>query len=167
MNATQALVPVVRQINHVLAQLAPADYYRPLPEFAGSSLGQHFRHILEFFQCLERGTDAGMVDYASRERNLLYETDPALTAEAFGMFADALENFDCQQVVSVRAEFGTESRPVYDSTVGRELMFVYDHAIHHLAMIKVGLRCQFPAVNADADLGVSPSTLKFRQAAAS
>lgn len=107
------------------------------------------------------------MDYAARKRNLLYEADPVLAAEAFKMFVEALENFDCQQVVSVRAEFGNDLRPVYDSTIGRELMFVYDHAIHHLAMIKVGLRCHFPDVNANPDLGVSPSTLKFRQAAAS
>ena len=164
MQANDALSALVRQINHVLPQLAPHDYCRPLPEFEGSTLGQHFRHALEFFQCLERGASTGLVDYAARERNLLYEHDPRLTSEAFARFAEGLGECDLLQAVEVRAEFNSHLRPTYSSTLGRELLFVYDHAIHHLAIIKIGLRCHFPAVQTDADLGVSPSTVKAREA---
>jgi len=44
------------------------------------------------------------------------------------------------------------------------LLFFYDHAIHHLAIIKIGLLCHFPHVQAEKDLGVSPSTIKARVA---
>ena len=164
MQANDALSALVQQINHVLFQLTPADYRRPLPEFEGSTLGQHFRHALEFFQCLERGACTGLIDYAARERNLLYESDPRLAIEAFGRFAHGLDALDLLQQVQVRAEFNSNLRPSYPSTLGRELLFVYDHAIHHLAIIKIGLRCHFPAVNTDANLGVSPSTVKAREA---
>lgn len=164
MQANDALSAIVQQINHVLSQLAPHDYRRPLPEFEGSTLGQHFRHALEFFQCLERGACTGLIDYAARERNVLYECDPRLASEAFGRFAEGLGEFDLLQAVEVRAEFNSDWRPTYFSTLGRELLFVYDHAIHHLAIIKIGLRCHFPMVQTDADLGVSPSTVKAREA---
>ena len=49
------------------------------------------------------------------------------------------------------------------SSVGRELGFAAHHAIHHLAMIKIGLRCHFPHIQIDRDLGVSPSTIKARK----
>ena len=163
MQAISAILAVVQQINHVLEQLEPHEYRRQLPEFEGSSLGQHFRHILEFFQCLENGVRSGMVDYAARERNLLYEDNPNLTSAAFENFADALPSLQILDPVEVRAEFGGQERPSYPSTVGRELLFVYDHAIHHLAIIKIGLLCQFPHVRADKDLGVSPSTIKARE----
>lgn len=162
MQANSAILTIIDQVNHVLAQLKPHEYRQQLPEFEGSTLGQHFRHILEFFQCLEQGFDSGMVDYAARERNLLYEGQPELTAAAFGAFAVALHNFDAMQPVEVRAEFGGQERPAYPSTIGRELLFVYDHAIHHLAMIKIGLLCHFPHVRTDQNLGVSPSTIKAR-----
>jgi hypothetical protein len=42
---------------------------------------------------------------------------------------------------------------------------VYDHAVHHLAIIKIGIRCSFPQWIIDRDLGVSPSTLKARMVA--
>lgn len=162
MQVKQAILAVVQQINLVLEQMEPHEYRQQLTEFEGSTLGQHFRHILEFFQCLEQGIHQGTIDYAARERNLLYEDNPRLTAAAFSAFADALSLFRSSDAVDIRAEFGGQERPSYTSTVGRELMFVYDHAIHHLAIIKIGLRCQFPHIRSDKDLGVSPSTIKAR-----
>ncbi len=163
MQVNSAILAVVQQISHVLQQLEPHEYRRQLPEFEGSTLGQHFRHILEFFQCLEKGISSGMIDYAARERNLLYEDNPGIALSAFETFAEALPSLGLSENVEVRAEFGGAERPCYPSTVGRELMFVYDHAIHHLAIIKIGLRCHFPEVQSDKDLGVSPSTIKARE----
>ncbi len=161
--AKQAILLIVRQIDDLLQQIEPHDYRCPLREFDGSTLGQHFRHILEFFQCLEKGIECGSIDYASRERNMLYEDNPLLTASAFNDFTQLLEPSIEDKSLMVKAEFGGEERPVYSSTLGRELLFVYDHAIHHLAMIKIGIRCHFPAIQIDRDLGVSPSTIKSRQ----
>lgn len=164
MQAISAILNVTEQINHVLSQLEPHEYRKQLPEFEGNTLGMHFRHILEFFQCLEKGlAESGTVDYASRQRNLLYEDNPKIAAAAFAAFAEALPALDAAGNIEVRAEFGGQERPSYASTVGRELLFVYDHAIHHLAMIKIGLLCHFPHVNTDKDLGVSPSTIKARK----
>ncbi|MCW5921900.1 MAG: hypothetical protein KIS77_06110 [Saprospiraceae bacterium] len=162
MQVNSAILAVVQQINHVLEQLEPHEYRRQLPEFEGHTLGQHFRHILEFFQCLEKGVSVGMVDYAARERNLLYEDNPGIAAAAFEAFADVLLELDTAKPIGVRAEFGGQERPSYSSTVGRELMFVYDHAIHHLAIIKIGLLCHLPHVQTARDMGVSPSTIKAR-----
>lgn len=162
MKADIALLTIIQQINQVIDQLLAEDYQRQLPEFEGNTLGQHFRHILEFFQCLEDGVQSGTVDYAARNRNPVYESRPDIATSAFEAFAHALPTFDMQAPVLVRAEFGSDVRPCYESTVGRELLFVYDHAIHHLAIIKIGLVCQFPQVKAAKDLGVSPSTIKAR-----
>ena len=161
----EAILRITRQIGSLLKQLEAPEYSKPLPEFDGNSIGQHFRHILEFFQCLEKGIgiDQGFIDYASRNRNLLYENSPELTAAAFQEFAKALGSWNNENVVTVIAEFNGLERPQYRSTLGRELLFVYDHAVHHLAIIKIGLHCHFPNIKIEADLGVSPSTIKFRQ----
>ncbi|MEZ4919828.1 MAG: hypothetical protein R2792_12070 [Saprospiraceae bacterium] len=165
MQASRATLSLIDQVNHVLEQLDPTAYRKPLPEYNGSTLGQHFRHILEFFQCLERGgKPGGIVDYASRERNLLYEDNPQLAKEAFTLFGNSISELSMDLPIKVRAEFDSSERPEYLSTVGLELVFVFDHAIHHLAIIKIGLQLHFPEVSADKDLGVSPSTLKFREA---
>lgn len=162
MQAKDAILLTIHQITDLLDQIESHEYRQPLPEFDGSTLGQHFRHILEFFICLERGIPSGTVDYAARERNLLYEDAPGVAVAAFEDFAEALAALQASTAIDVRAEFGGPERPCYRSTVGRELAFVYDHAIHHLAMIKIGLRCHFPHIQINRDLGVSPSTIKAR-----
>lgn len=163
MQAKQAVLDIIQQINALLAQLEPHQYRKPLPEFDGGTLGQHFRHILEFFQCLEQGLPERMIDYASRKRNLLYEDNPALAARAFDDTAGIFDRCDDHTELTVRGEFGCETRPTYQSSFGRELLFVYDHAIHHLAIINIGINCHYPEIRKDKDLGVSPSTIKARK----
>lgn len=162
-HANEAILHIIKQIDHLLAQIEPADYRRPLPEFDGSSLGQHFRHILEFFQCLEKGLQHGQVDYASRERDLMCEEHPAVAAAAFEALIPLLNGSNSDQALEVKAEFGGSERPMYQSSLGRELLFAYDHAIHHLAIIKIGIACHLPEIHTDRNLGVSPSTIKSRQ----
>jgi uncharacterized damage-inducible protein DinB len=162
MHAATALLNIIEQIKQVLKQFSPEEYRTPLPEYEGSSVGQHVRHILEFFQCLDNGIPGGLVDYAGRPRNLQYESDPLLAAEALDAFADRLRDLQPETPVSVRAEFGSLERPDYASTVGRELAFVYDHAIHHLAIIRIGLHGHFRHIQVPQHLGVSPATVKFR-----
>jgi uncharacterized damage-inducible protein DinB len=163
MQVNQAIHDVVQQINFVLAQFEPHEYRQALPEYNGSTIGQHFRHILEFFQCLQQGAEHGLVDYAARQRNLLYEDQPAIAAAAFDAFLEQLDQLTLHTPLRVCAEFGCTERPEYASTLGRELMFAYDHAIHHLAIIKIGLQVHYPHIRADRDLGVSPSTIKARK----
>lgn len=163
MQAKNALLHIIAQMSELLSQLKPHEYRQPLPEYDGSTLGRHFRHIIEFFTCLEKGLVTGMIDYAARERNLMYEDMPSLAISVLASFAESIENMNVDQTVQMRAEFGNSDRPLYSSTVGRELAFVYDHAIHHLAIIKIGLHCHFPHIQADRNLGVSPSTIKWRQ----
>lgn len=165
MQVKDALLLTIQQVNDLLEQLEPHEYRKPLPEFEGSTLGQHFRHILEFFICLERGVPSGVVDYASRERNLLFEDAPGVAKSSLDAFSSVLTQLQPATPVDLVAEFGGHDRPSYQSTVGRELAFVYDHAIHHLAIIKIGLRCHFPHIQMDRDLGVSPSTIKARKMA--
>ena len=163
MQVKDALLRVLHQTTDLLGQLEAHEYRQPLPEFDGSTLGQHFRHILEFFICLERGIPEGMVDYAARERNQIFEDVPGVAKNSLEIFAEQLAALDTTTPLDHKAEFDSLERPCYQSSVGRELAFVYDHAIHHLAIIKIGLRCHFPHIQTDRDLGVSPSTLKAKK----
>jgi hypothetical protein len=163
MNCKQGTDIIVRQITDLLGRLDADTYSRPLQLFNGSSIGQHFRHILDFYGCLSRGVDEGRVDYARRERDLLVETEPAYAAGIFEQCLQRIMDMDEAGEVEILADFSSElneERPLLRSTVGRELMYAYDHAVHHLAIIKMGLKVAFPSVKTDQSLGVAPSTLK-------
>ena len=38
-------------------------------------LGEHTRHIMEMFQCLENQYDLGILNYDNRERNKIIQTE--------------------------------------------------------------------------------------------
>lgn len=167
MNAKQGTTLIVAQITEVLSALPEAVYSQPLAVFHGSSIGQHFRHILEFYTCLLEGIESGFVRYAHRRRDVRMSENPAAALETLGYVASAVAQLDEQAILQVEGEFSEaetdRSHPVYPSSIGRELQYAFDHAVHHLAIIRIGLEVCFPEIPFRDDLGVAPSTLKYRQ----
>lgn len=164
MNASHGTVLIADQMVELLERLDQAAYTRPLSLFHGSTIGQHVRHILEFYTCLLEGMSSAHVDYSSRKRNnALSENLPAALARLENI-AVTVGNNDERQWLKVDSEFSEEDddRPAYISSMGRELQYAFDHAVHHLAIIRMGLEVHFPEIPVDADLGVAPSTLKYR-----
>lgn len=165
MNCKEGAVHMISQITELLHAMDGNDYAKPLAIFNGSTLGQHFRHILEFYHCLLSGAERGTIDYAQRERDPRIEKDPRTAKEAFQQLLHDLDRLEERQALSVKADFSSENtteRPLVRSSVGRELMFAYDHAVHHLAIIKIGLQACAPHFQMDPNLGVAPSTVKYR-----
>jgi hypothetical protein len=65
----------------------------------------------------------------------------------------------------VRGEFGEgAAEQVYASSIGREMQYAFDHAVHHLAIIRIGAEIHCPEIVCDPELGVAPSTLKYQKA---
>jgi choline dehydrogenase-like flavoprotein len=163
MNCKQGTAIIIGQMTDLLGRIADDTYAKSLLLFNGSSIGQHFRHIVDFYGCLTRGVGGGRVDYAQRQRDTRIETEPGYAAAVLQQFYEQLATMDEVCQVEVVADFSAElneTRPVVLSTVGREMMYAYDHAVHHLAMIKMGLKSVAPALEVDRNLGVAPSTVK-------
>ncbi|HNM26070.1 MAG TPA: hypothetical protein PKL15_11600 [Saprospiraceae bacterium] len=167
MNAKQGTALIADQMAELLATLQADTYTMPLQIFHGSTIGQHFRHILEFYTCLLEGLDCDFVNYGGRRRDPQIEQNPAFALAVLHQTAGRLYEFDEHRLIKVVSEFSDDSsdeRLMYQSTVGRELQYAFDHAVHHLAIIRIGLETCFPDVPVCATLGVAPSTLKYRQA---
>ena len=166
MNCIEGNVKLINQVVDLLDRLENEQYAQSLSVFNGSSLGQHFRHILDFYNCVVQFSNEEKLDYCMRERNPNVETLAAFAKNAFVDIANQLPALDEDRKIRVVTDFSsdvTEDRTEVFSTVGRELMYAHDHAVHHLAMIKMGIRLVFPEVRLDNALGVAPSTLKYRQ----
>jgi hypothetical protein len=65
------------------------------------------------------------------------------------------------KLLNLHAAFDEGVEVTSSSTYYRELMHNLDHAIHHMAMIRVGLTTM-PGITLPEDFGVAYSTLKFR-----
>jgi uncharacterized damage-inducible protein DinB len=166
MNCKEGTALILRQMGTLLKRIPLAEYQQPIPLFNGASIGQHVRHILDFYQCLLRDCSTRPIDYARRDRDPRLETDPECALAKLDEVVQALSFLQETEKVKVVAEFSSEAssgRPVVTSSVARELMYAYDHAIHHLAIIKMGLKTEFPHIEVSNNLGVAPSTLKWQQ----
>jgi hypothetical protein len=58
---------IIAQLKDLLSTMDTAQYTQPLTVFSGSSVGQHVRHTVEFFQCFILGLEDGVVDYDARK----------------------------------------------------------------------------------------------------
>lgn len=168
MNCIEGNKKMIGQITDLLNSIDNQTYTKPLDIFNGSSIGQHFRHILDFYLCLIKGTESGIIDYAHRDRDPIMESDTAHAKAIFTRIANSIEKLTEERALHVWGDFSNhsyEERPLLGSSVGRELMFAHDHAVHHLAIIKIGIEAAAPELNIDKNLGVAPSTVKHRSGA--
>src|SRR5882757_9720051 len=78
MELVQAVQKVFGQLAASLCQLKPGEYAQPSQALSGHTIGQHVRHIIELFQCLENGYEQGLVNYEKRKRDQAIENDPDL-----------------------------------------------------------------------------------------
>lgn len=166
MNCVEGNVRVLRQVGEVLVSLDAETYSRPLDLFSGSSIGQHIRHILNFYQTLLESAGESVVDYTRRDRDPRIETDPLFAGEILAGIESGFQELEESRILRVRADFfadDREDRPLVESSVGRELMYVFDHAVHHLAIVKIGLKAVAPGIGVSEDIGVAPSTIKFQK----
>ena len=131
----------------------------------GASIGMHYRHVLEHFQCLLEGIPKGRINYDERRRSFELETSVeaalAATEDLVAGFrelpAEALHS-PCGVAYSVNYMNDDDGAQEVSSTVARELMFCIGHATHHYALMKP--HCAEQGIKIPYEFGVAPSTLK-------
>lgn len=130
-----------------------------------ASVGGHYRHVLEHFQCVIRGIRSGEINYDARERNPRLETEVRYATIATCDVLRAIKNYTdaglahpCRVVNSV--SYGSAQPSLIESNVGREIAYCVGHAIHHYAIIR--LICSHLGVEVPNEFGIAPSTLKYR-----
>lgn len=135
----------------------------------GSSIGAHYRHVLDHFVCLIEGLWDFQINYDLRGRNQDIESSVEAARQATRELIEALNAIpddvlkrECTVVYSVG--YAEEETQAVRSVVARELMFCVGHAIHHYAIVK--LLCSLRAVPLPYEFGIAPSTLKYQAQAA-
>ena len=57
----------------------------------------------------------------------------------------------------------TDQQVEVSTCLARELVYNIEHAIHHMAIIRMALIQEFPDINVDSNFGIAYSTIKFQQ----
>jgi hypothetical protein len=147
------------ELTELLSQLSDEEYSEPCFELSGASIGEHTRHIVEMFQCLNRNYDSGIVNYDKRDRNKQIQTDT---------------NFAIQMILNVKNNISKENKNIeleqlidgesiqIQSNYFRELLYNLEHCIHHQALIKVAI-LKSEKITVDSNFGVARSTIEYRK----
>ena len=153
---------ILTQLSDLLRALSYEAYTRPLDLLHHSSVGQHIRHTLEFYQCLFEQAPLGFVDYDARNRDLRLETDLDFSTAFVEKLTQQFDQTTEDKVLSMQVLIGAQSQCI-QTTLMRELLYMTEHAVHHFAIIKIALNEAFPAIQLPANFGVAFSTIKYRE----
>lgn len=154
---------VLLQGLELLFDLGDRTYSRAASAPYTASIGQHYRHVLEHFQCLIKGLRTGEINYDARARNARLESEVGYASVATCDVLRALKTYkqetlerECKVIQSVA--YGKNPGSSLQSNVERELAYCAGHAIHHYAIIR--LICSELGIFVPAEFGFAPSTLK-------
>jgi hypothetical protein len=149
-----------------LEQLSSDDYGKEQNILSGSSIGQHTRHFIEFFQCLLAQIDSedAVVNYGKRTRNPAIENSVEEATTTIRDIQQKLLNLDANKTCSLDcSDFQETGTYLVASNLERELIYNIEHTIHHLAIIKIGIKSIHPQFELPDHFGIAPSTLNYRR----
>lgn len=165
MSITLSAYHILDQLDIVIKQLEENDFKKPLEVLSASTIGQHARHTLEFFICLIDAKNHGVVNYDNRKHDQLIESDPTLARSVIKSVREFLEketvDFDLELQANYHAE--QEESVKIRSNFHRELAYNIEHAIHHMALIKIGVKNHFSYVDLPEHFGVASSTVRYQK----
>lgn len=156
---------ILDQLEDVVTQVSQEDFTKPSQALSNSTLGQHFRHTIEFFLCLESGFREGTINYDKRAHDKLIENDKFIALNAIRRVKDFVvaTTHDTPLLLNVAYERHTDECVTINTNYFRELTYNIEHAVHHMALIKIGVREVAGYVQLSKDFGVAVSTLRHKE----
>lgn len=158
----QPIQQVFIQLSDVLDRLSDEEYARESRILSKATIGQHVRHIIELFQCLENGYAEGRVNYEKRKRDYRIETDKKLAAALLSTVYRGLERPNKEIILEAEDYGDTAETVAVPSNYYREIAYNLEHSIHHMALIRVGIH-EVSDLAIPDEFGVAYSTIKYRR----
>jgi len=162
---TQAGKTILNQLTNVVEQISEEDFRKPSEALSRSTIGQHLRHTLEFFICLEQGHELGVVNYDKRIHNKAMENDKHIALHTIGQIKDFVTNNPQDKLLKLEVGYEQDSEECVsiDTNYLRELTYNVEHAVHHMAIMKIGIREVAGYVKLPSDFGVAVSTVRYKE----
>lgn len=149
-------------------QILKAFEALPPPEadalYVEAAAGRHLRHVFDHYHALRAGLESGCIDYNERRRESAEESCRkaasaqlealvlwVLSAEIGNRAVTILSEVDCDETASM----------AFDSNLHRELLYVFNHSIHHAAHIRLAL--QQRGMTLPGNIGIAPCTATWHR----
>lgn len=162
MQLQQAVNNIFVQLADSLNQLSQEEYSQPCKTLFNNTIGQHVRHIIELFQCLEKGYESGVVNYEKRKRDTAIEVDKELASRLLLEVHGGLSKANKALTLEASYDDHTTDPILFDTNYNREIAYNLEHTIHHMALIRVGIN-EISSIELPEDFGVASSTVKYRK----
>jgi hypothetical protein len=153
------------QLAESLNQLHDAEYTQPSKILFNATIGQHARHIIELFLCLEKGYHEGKVNYEKRKRDHRIESDRHLAMQLLKDIYRRIARPNIDLVLETEDFEDSVTTVSIPTNYYREIAYNLEHTIHHMALIRVGIN-EVSSVVLPDEFGVAFSTLKYRKGCA-
>lgn len=132
--------------------------YRERNPLVDGSMGTHVRHLLEFYENFVSQWRSGTICYVDRERCVNLESSIEAARQRTANTRLALADVPPGKLLRVKHFGGAISQ----SCTTRELSYLLDHTVHHLALINVLAR--LADVRLPEQFGFSASTVAHKAA---
>jgi hypothetical protein len=162
MELKESIDEIFDQLCAVLLKLTNEQYSLQNKVILNATIGQHVRHIIELFQCLDKGYKTGIVNYEKRERNIALESDRILAVEKLSFISNSIVRSDKVLLLEANYSEHTENTSFVPTNYWREIIYNLEHTVHHMALIRVALN-QFVDLAVPQEFGVAASTIKHQR----
>ncbi len=153
---------ILNQLKFVLTQFDRDDYQKQLQILTGASIGQHARHIIEFYQCFFDGQIARKINYDARNRDLRIESDLKYALNLIEILLSKIEVNQFSESINLEVSFGNNHVIAVGTTAARELTYLIEHTIHHLAILNIAIKTVFKEVVLPENFGIAFSTIHYQ-----
>lgn len=150
-NNIEQNIALLNQINDEVL----TTHYKVLGQ---STIGQHLRHIIEFYNCLLDGYTSKTINYDNRKRELAIENNTTIAIQKLKHIVLNLDKPDSTLNLMQPCVLGEQ---IITTTYYRELLHNLEHSIHHQAIIKIAL-LNNTSIILPSHFGVAPSTIEHQ-----
>jgi uncharacterized damage-inducible protein DinB len=160
-NLLQVNIDALGEGAALLALLKPEQYTRGYKPAFHSTIGAHFRHVLEHYRCFIRQLETGHICYDDRERDPLLERDFTYANQTLIELQGELRGLGQQNLDKPCQLSDQQATESVTSTVLRELLFLQSHTVHHYAI--VGAMTRAFGIQPSDDFGVAIATREHQK----
>jgi uncharacterized damage-inducible protein DinB len=161
---SEAANTILHQLSGVVEQISESDYSKPSVSL-NATIGQHLRHTLEFFICLQKGYDNGTVNYDKRVHSKVMEGNKLVALNTIHELQEFIDAHPDNKLLNLQIGYlpNSEESVVIPSNYLRELVYNIEHAVHHMAIMKIGIQEVASYITLPSDFGIAVSTLRYKE----
>ncbi|PKQ62257.1 hypothetical protein BZG02_13145 [Labilibaculum filiforme] len=164
MQAISVSKTIINQLITLCKEISSDQYTETLHLLMNNSIGKHIRHIVEFYDILKDSCKNNeVVSYDNREHCNRTETDKMIAVDRCENIINWLDKIENDVPLQLKISYDIKKDSIkIQTSLGRELVYNIEHAIHHMAIIRIAMEQKFPNIQLETHFGLAYSTLRYR-----